>query len=493
LPTTKEESNSFRADDKQVIESKQPKLNIEEYQTFPDGRKVVLLTNKVPLLDKQNNVIGILGIYHDITERKKKEEELQIAKEKTEQAYHSKTEFISIASHEIRGPVGNVIAMIDEVTAKLENTKKILYGSIVDVLAEAGKIELINDVRQLLSETEEEAKKAKIQAHRSLNALTNLGNLHRLQTEETKQKPEISDTEELFKKAISQSKLLDDKNIDIYLEVNPTVPAEVIIDYYNLYEALYVILSNAVRFSHKNGLVKVKVDTTEENSQNYLVIKVQDFGVGIADNQLKHLFKTTLHAEEQTIESRYRKPSLQLPQAKMKIEVSGGRIQIESKLNQGTTVTIYVPYQLKSQLTEQALKSLSLPETKPLHLLLIEDDLTAQAIEKRYLEELGHTVDVAVTGTAAITLGTKNNYDMVLMDITLPDISGISVMRKIQQVKGNETPFIAVTSHASDDDDYYFISQGAVTVLTKPVTKQELNMCIRDVMVAKAHLNDDAN
>ena len=70
LPTTKEESDAFRADDKQVMKSKQPKLNIEESQTLSNGKKVTLLTNKVPLLDSKKKVIGILGIYHDITERK---------------------------------------------------------------------------------------------------------------------------------------------------------------------------------------------------------------------------------------------------------------------------------------------------------------------------------------------------------------------------------------------------------------------------------------
>ena len=90
LPVKKEQSDAFREDDKQIMRTKQPKLNIEEEQIFPDGHKAFLLTSKVPLLGQSNEVMGVLGIYYDITARKKLEKELKKAKEKAEAANHAK-------------------------------------------------------------------------------------------------------------------------------------------------------------------------------------------------------------------------------------------------------------------------------------------------------------------------------------------------------------------------------------------------------------------
>ena len=120
LPTTKEESDAFRADDRQVMESRQAKLNIEEYQTLSDGSQRVLLTNKVPLLDKQNNVIGILGIFYDITERRKREESLHCAKEKAEQI---KAKFLNNMRHDIRTSLTGIVSSASLIGSATENPK----------------------------------------------------------------------------------------------------------------------------------------------------------------------------------------------------------------------------------------------------------------------------------------------------------------------------------------------------------------------------------
>lgn len=123
LPTSKEESDAYRADDRQVMESRQAKLNIEEYQTFPDGRKIALLTSKVPLMSKDGNVIGVLGIYSDITERKAAEERekiaiAQAAQDKAEATAEAElrravTVFAGSIAHDLRVPLSSLMIITD--------------------------------------------------------------------------------------------------------------------------------------------------------------------------------------------------------------------------------------------------------------------------------------------------------------------------------------------------------------------------------------------
>lgn len=134
LPTTREESEAFRKDDKEVITSKKPKLNIEEEQTLPNGNKVSLLTNKVPLLDRNKNVVGILGIYHDITWQKelfKREKQAIADKVKAEQAQadaelqaERMQALAATIAHELRTPLGsidNMATWLELIASKLKD------------------------------------------------------------------------------------------------------------------------------------------------------------------------------------------------------------------------------------------------------------------------------------------------------------------------------------------------------------------------------------
>lgn len=462
-------------------------LTIEESFTDANQNTFYFLSIKCPLQEADGKVVGLLGISIDITDRKKMEDELRAAKKKAESLYHSKMEFISIASHEVRGPVGISIAMVDSVSENVKALKKFFYQEVVDVLDAAGKRDLVKTIHDQLDATLNEAHLAKAQARRSLNALVNLGNLHRLQEEGVRASPEQTDILSMFSSIIEESEKTNDMKIEVILDIAPDVPKSAFFDYRNVLEALSVVLNNAIRFSFAGSIVKLNVSITKKNTQDYLVVTIQDYGAGIPEAQIPYLFNALLPPEEQTQETRYRKPSLQLPQVKMKLEASGGDIHVQqSVLDKGTIMTASIPITLQ----ENAWLNNN-EDNKPRYVLLVEDDPACSAIEKKYLEEAGHRVDVASTAAAAISLATTNKYDLILLDITLPDMNGITAIQKIRQKTGDSVPFVAVTSHAGGEDEDYFLSEGSVIVLAKPVSKQELQNCVISVIAAKAHENDE--
>lgn len=478
LPTTKQASAAYQADDKEVMRSGKPRFNIEEPQTFVDGRKEVLLTNKVPFRDKNGKVIGILGIYTNITELKQAQFALKEQIVKTEQAYHSKTVFLSMASHEIRSPISNVISILDLLKQQVDQ-----LHDLVDEKTNKN----LDQVRETNAKIAEYYEETKAEAYRALNALINLGDLHRLQIEGVKCRLEEYAVLDLIENAIKNSTYPNNRKVDIRLNIQPTVPQEAILDWRNVLEALRVVVGNAIRFSQINSTVNINAQTIKKEKQAFIEIVVQDQGVGISSTQLEHIFETALD-KEKTETMLFRKPSLQLPQTKMRIEAAGGSLRIESKPDKGTIVTLLVPYEITSGVS---LNPMTKEASSQQYMLLIEDDLLAQRFEKQCLEKLGHRVDIAATGADAIKMATTNQYDIIWLDITLPDMNGVDVMQKIQEKNGDDTPFVAITSHASEDNIDYFISKGIMTVLTKPVTERQFKDCIEDVLAAKKAENDD--
>lgn len=481
---------SFKQDDMEVMSTGIAKYNVEEPPIYDKtGDPIYYMSSRVPLFDDNGNAIGVVGISVDITTQKQAERALAEQIDKTSQAYRSKSEFLATASHEIRNPIGNVISSIQLFKEYVEELKNNFYD-VIDVLMDAGKTEAVNSIKSLFIQTFEYTEQARAESYRALNSLINLGDLHRLQAEGIQTKYEISNLKNLLNSAINNNIYPNENKVDIHLSMGSSLPEDISIDYINIHEALCVIIGNAVRFSEKKGIVKISVDRFEESDNDFLNIIVQDFGVGMSDIQLSNLFETLYIQDGKEMRNRYWKPSLQLSQAKIKIEASGGVLEIKSAFGKGTTVTIKIPYCINEFENKNYLPESVKLAKNACNILLVEDDVYAQKIMKNYLETLQYKVDTALTSSSAIELAIKNFYDIIFIDITLPDKNGVETMCEIQKHSTcNSSLFIAITSHVSENDIDYFISQGMVTVLAKPITKDIFKKCIEDVLAARS--NDD--
>ncbi len=470
----------------EVINTKKA-ITIEEPGKLVDGTTAVFLSKKEPLFDKNGNVIGILGTSLDITELKKAQQDYAEQIKKTAAAYKAKSEFLSIVTHEMRGPIANVTTLLMALVSEINKIKEFFHTEVLDNFNNNEKGILVSKFNDINNQIINHCNICSKESTKALNYLENLGELHKLQTEGIKSRFEETNIANLIERAINNNSYLNTDTIDISVNISKNIPENVVIDYRNIYEALQIIIGNAIRFSKKDGVVLIKAEANNNDKQKYIKITIEDFGIGISENTLNNIFTALTNNVNTDDTHKYNKPSLRLPQAKLKIEASDGKLSIESSPEKGTKVVLIIPYKDALGITKAKELLSDKIHSKILNILLIEDDPIAQLNHKKLLEDHGHHIDIATTGYQGIQLYESKNYDLLLLDITLPDINGIEVLRKLKHKFNKYIPVIVITSHASEDDIDLFLNEGAITVLPKPVKEEQLKDSI------DAFLDSDKN
>lgn len=483
----KEIVEKLEAVNRKVMESN-CSISTEEPGTLIDGTEVTFLSEKHPLKDENNNVIGMLGVSVDITNIKKLERDLSCQIEETKKANLANIAFINMASHEIKGPLGNVSGILQTIKYDAENIHEKLYGKILEALNGSGESNLLKEISDLHNHNIKNIEQAISSAKITVDSLNNLISLSYIQSSEMEVKispAKVDDMiDELIKECNSDNKVKFIKKTTIKTKDN------IYFDYNNCYDAIKVFIKNSIRFSFENNVVTVSYDIKNEADKSFLEIKIQDFGKGIHEEQINFLFDLHLNIEDESKTRIFSKPSTQLIIAKKKIESSGGNINITSKIDEGTTITAKIPCKISS---ESLYKSISLyPERKQVDffdkkIFVVEDDDRTRDLVIMFLKELGYNnVEFSSSGKKAIKKVVENDYDIVLLDITLEDINGIEVNKRIREelkLKVKKSPFfIAITSHSSDVNDDVFLRSGFDVVLGKPLIKKDLKNAIEEIL-----------
>lgn len=484
LPTTKETSDAFRADDRHVIESRKPKLNIEEYQTFSDGRKVALLTNKVPLLDKHNNVIGVLGIYHDITERKNREEDLRIAKEEAEAANKAKTMFLANMSHDLKTPLSGIIT-----------TAEILAQLITDL------------------ECKNFAEDIRLSGLRLLDFMVEIIEVSKLETKNISHsntrfrlKDLINDIVVLMKPALA------DKPYQLEINYDENIPTYLIGDRFHLNQIILNLVSNAVKFT-KAGFVRINAQQLKKSNQKSIIkIDIIDSGIGIPKDKQSIIFDQFTRLTP-SYEGVYKGSGLGLYIVKQYIEAMHGEIHVESEENKGSTFTCILPLKKSLLQTENEDGSENVIEpkaaspgvkemkkqdkpisestfSKEVKILLIEDDPIAAKAAQWILQSLNCSVDVANTGNDALRMYDSHKYHLIYLDLGLPDISGIEVALRIREIESetkNRTPIIALSAHVNNEIKEGCLKAGMDDVFSKPLIANQALKIIQERLDISTH------
>lgn len=414
--------------------------------------------------------------------------------------YQQKAEFLSVASHEVRGPVGNIITYMNLHDVELDALKVKLNDKALNQLFTNGskkeKDAFINDLNDSIEKIHHASLTAKQEARRTLTSLINLGNLYQLKTEGVNTTFSLSQPlREWFHQLIASIPQSNNYLVPIHLTIDAQVPEKAIIDNRNLKDSLRIVLGNAIRFTPEGNEVKMRVSRIQRKKKSYLSISVEDFGPGMSKEQLENILKTFLDKHERTAQSRYRKPSLQLPVVEMKMKAMGGSLSIESELGKGSLLTLLALYQIYEGITHSSayIQDNSLMpsyDMVPLQMLLVEDDIATLSSEKRSLELLGQQIDIATTGAEAVAMAVRKQYDVIWMDISLPDFTGIEAMHRIKNQASKDIYFVAVTSHASEEDIDNFISEGMTTVLLKPASLSDFKTCIEGIVADKSEPED---
>jgi PAS domain S-box-containing protein len=311
LHSIKEESDAFRADDEIVIKMNKPKLNIEETQTMPDGRKAALLTSKVPLTDDNDSVIGVLGIYNDITELKNTQSQLLAAQKKAEQANKSKTEFIQNMQHDIRTPLTSIMMLL-----------RTLKGRKMD-----------EDVREIFKLLEQVCQQlTNLCCDFAKTSLNEDG-------EESIRKEEINIREVATESIHTHKATAANKNIVLDLHIAEDVPTHITSDGFRLRRILLNVLGNAIKFTDEG---KVSLNIAMDKSNELLCMKVSDTGIGINQDKLPFIFDK--YVRDNTGDSqKYPGTGLGLYFVKKYVEDLGGKLSVLSEIGKGSVFSIDLP------------------------------------------------------------------------------------------------------------------------------------------------------
>jgi two-component system aerobic respiration control sensor histidine kinase ArcB len=466
LPWGKTEAELYIKDDKEVMESKKAKLNIEETQTLSNKKTITLLTNKIPLIIKETQeVVGVLGIYFDISSRKEMENHLEEAKNLAEAANQAKTEFLENMRHDIRTPLTGIVGFAEIIKMESDNLHIKEYAENL-VVSSYALLDLLSEVLEAARVSSGEIPKLtkKFNLQKSLQQIIDL---HRAKAAQ--------------------------KNLSLSLDIDKSLPTFVIGDNVRIHRIILELISNALNFTDQ-GFVKLSV-TLALRKDEKLILKliVEDSGIGIPKEKQQDIY-VQFKRLTPSYQGIYKGAGLGLYVIKNFIDDLGGEIYVESEPGKGSRFTCLLS--LKEPLLDndfgieedidttldKQYETTYAQEIKPPcmetvkrahHVLVVEDNPIAQKVAQSILNQMQCSSDTAENGKRALDLWKSNTYDLILMDIGLPDMDGYEITRHIrlqELTKNMHVPIIALTAHAGDENKKRCIDAGMNAVLTKPLT-----------------------
>ena len=407
-----------------------------------------------PVYDSDRKCIGIVFISFDLTEQKRKENELLEAKKKAEEMNKLKTTFLTNVSHELRTPMVGILGFAEILLAEIkENSQK----------------EMVKDVF--------------VSGKRLLNTLDLIINFSKIESNQVKIKYSTFKLDDLIRETVSLFKSAANlKNISLNFS-SPEDNLNIYSDENIIYNILTNLLHNAIKFT-KEGFITIDLYLEEVSNAEYAVRSVSDTGIGISIDEQKIIFDEFRQADE-GINRPFEGTGLGLTLTKKYIELLNGFISLKSVPGMGSKFYVYLPMK-KSGLIESNDCSDDQPPQIKLNnsglpkILLVENDSVTISLTKIHLKDVCE-LDIAKNVQSALFLVEKNSYDLILMDINLGDIVDGFYLTQIlrNNSKYKETPIIAFTAYAMSSNKENFISAGCSDCILKPFTKSELHHIIK--------------
>ncbi len=457
---------------KEVTIRKVP-VTYESKNITKEGKEHWTITTLTPVVDKDGEVKRIISIDSDITQRKEAEmdlvranriaehslrkgnralTELLEAKRQLEETMKVKEQFLANMSHEIRTPMNAIVGFTDLL---LKGPLAAEQKQFIDAIKVSGEnlLVIINDI---LDFSKMQAGKIALEhVEFSLSQIMSVA------------------TELMLQKSV-------EKSTNLSTNIDKNIPDRLIGDPTRLTQILLNLIGNAIKFTEK-GEIKTEVELISEMNDNIkLKFSVIDTGIGIPEEKLSTIFDAFTQATNDTTR-KYGGTGLGLAIVKQLVELQGGRITAKSKVGSGSTFSFTL--NLKKSMSPKAIQpndgvEPAAEESKePLNILLVEDNILNQVLAKKVLTDWNWKVDLAENGVIAVKKAKEKDFDIILMDIQLPEMDGYEATRyirsKFPQPKCN-VPIMAMTAHAISSEEEKCANAGMNGYISKPFNQKVL-------------------
>lgn len=415
-------------------------MTYEQWHKYPNGKSACFEIRKVPYYDRLTQQHCIMGFGRDITERKRYQETI-------EKASRDKTTLMATISHELRTPLNGIIGLSQMLLDTDLDTQQRNYLRTINVSAiSLGHI------------------------------FSDIIDLEKLDTRRIK----------LFKKETIFSALINDisnfasfmtqqKGLTFRIKCGENLPECVLIDQARVSQILWNLVSNAVKFTQQGSITL----TVKRIDKKQVSFAVTDTGIGISKSEQRKIF--AMFYQVTTDKQKALGSGIGLAISKRIAKLMQGDLSVESELGQGATFTF--TFQAEEVSCPKAIQqNVILPG---LNILLVDDIEINVVVAKSLLEKLGYEIDVATNGQEAIEKFEQNNYDLLLLDIQLPDMTGFDIAQHLRQGYEQERydylpPLVALTANVVRDKKVY-LQQGMDDVLQKPLSVESFNQSLEQI------------
>jgi signal transduction histidine kinase/ActR/RegA family two-component response regulator len=497
LPWSIESADEFRKNDLQVMRNATPITKKEKI--IIGSKEAILITQKIPLFDDNQQVIGVLGISTDITDL------MMRAKKKAEIANEAKTEFIANMSHDLKTPMTGLLGMLRGLLQSEQEARSSLNSK-----SQLSQEKLEKILSHVLDQVKEYASLALISGER-LNQFHDdvLNNVELDSGQSTEIRTDFN-LDHLIQDVIGlQKPAAFNKKLNLTAEIEEHTPCHLNGLKQSFYRVLANLISNAIKFTQE-GSISVNVSLNEskasgtchEGDEIRLKVSVSDTGMGIPQDKFDEIFNPFSRLTS-SYNGIYEGLGIGLYAVKQYVTHMTGEIRVESQIGQGSCFTVYLPFQVQDdgetqfveaqkkqeearlkeseRLKQESLRDSEARNKAKLAVLLVEDDKIAGKVASMSLMGLGCSVEMAESGEEAIEKLKQKDYALIFMDIGLPGMTGIETavaIRRLKDVTKSNTPIVALTGHAYGKSRQLCLNAGMQSVCSKPATPEDLRKAL---------------
>ncbi len=434
---------SFR--DISIITNSSPFYLEQEEEVFEDDKKLYFFTRKFPIKNDKDEVFASGVVCRNITERILNEEGLKKSRYDAEQAKLTQEQFMANISHEIRTPMNGIIGMTHLLSHTSLNEEQQDYLQTIQQSSQNLMI-LINDILDF----------SKIEAGK-------------LELEHIPFK--VTDIIEQVSTPL-RAKIIE-KNLQLNIKIDHKVPSKIIGDPLRLNQILTNILSNAIKFTSQ-GSVNLTVSAVSYNAPLVkLIFKIEDSGIGIPPDRINYIFQSFAQSSLD-ITRKFGGTGLGLAIVKQLVDLHSGNISVESEEKKGSIFTIEIPYKsvvIGERSREENSKFELLKGKK---VLVVEDNFINQKVIVQTLKNAGIETALSDNGFTALDMLKSDSFDLVIMDIQMPEIDGCETTVKIREELKLDIPVIAMTASAMQEDRDKCKTAGMNEFISKPFVTEDL-------------------